>query len=328
MSPVVVSTSALPFDIAPILGDVAYIAPARGDFTRTQLLERVADADALISLLSFAVDRELMDAAPNLRVIANFAVGYDNVDVAYATARGIPVSNTPDVLTEATADFAFALLLAVARRVVEGDAWVRTGTWPGWGPGQLLGADVHGRTLGIIGMGRIGQAVARRARGFDMEVLHVSRPEPPADAHEPAAEPVPAVRRARDLDELFAHADFVSLHCPLTPETHHIIDADALAAMKSSAILVNTARGACVDEVALVRALERGDIHGAGLDVFENEPRVHPGLTSSARVVLAPHAGSATTTARRRMAEICARAVRAVLDGRRPETLINPEVYG
>ena len=323
MSAIVTSSAALPFDITPLLGDVAYRAPASGSMSRGQLLEALGEASALISLLSVRVDQALLAAAPRLRVVANFATGHDNVDVPAATRRQVVVTNTPDVLTEATADFAFALLLAAARRVVEGDRLVRGGAWTGWAPGLLLGADVAGATLGIIGMGRIGQAVARRARGFSMRILYTSRPDRPDDAAGTAA--LGATRVG--MDELLAGADFISLHCPLTPRTRHIIDGPAIAAMKPGAILINTARGACVDEVALAEALAAGRIAGAGLDVFAEEPVVHPALLTCDRVVLAPHAGSATTTARRRMAETCARAVRAVLDGRVPETVVNPEVY-
>lgn len=322
MRPIVVSSAALPFDITPILGDVTYVAPARGELGRAELMDVIAGAVGLISLLTVAVDEELLAAAPGLRVVANFAVGFDNVSLAAATRRGIAVTNTPDVLTEATADFTFALILGTARRLVEGDRLVRSGGWTGWEPGLMLGADVAGATLGIIGMGRIGRAVARRARGFDMNVIYTSRSRP-GDAAATLAE---LGARAVPLAELLASSDVVSLHCPLTPDTRHVIDATALAAMKNSAILINTARGACVDEDALAQALLRGDIAGAGLDVFTDEPAVHPGLLACERVVLAPHLGSATTTARRRMAEICAHAVRAVLDGRRPPTLINPEV--
>ena len=330
MSLVVVCTSALPprlsAEISEILGGVTYVAPENGDFSRADLLDAVADADGLISLLSFAVDEELLARARKLRVIANFAVGFDNVDVPAATARAIPVTNTPDVLTEATADFTFALMLATARHIVAGDAWMRTGDWPGWGPGQLLGADVHGATLGIVGLGRIGEAVARRARGFDMNILYSTRTvrhDAERLRRDLGAERVDATR----IDDMLCRADFVSLHCPLTAQTRQIIDDAALSTMKSSALLINTARGGCVDEAALVRALERGSIAGAGLDVFAAEPSVHPGLVASDKVVLAPHAGSATYTARRRMAQICATAVRSVFDERRPPTVINPEVY-
>jgi glyoxylate reductase len=317
----VVSSSALPLDVAALLGpEIRYRAPEQGHWDRARLLAEVPGADGLIALLVDPVDAELLAAAPGLRVVANFAVGFDNVEVAAASARGVVVTNTPDVLTDATADFAFALLLAAARRVVEGDALVRSGRWTGWAPGQLLGAEVAGRTLGLIGLGRIGQAVARRARGFDLRVLHTG-PRPVAAAEALGAERVP-------LPALLAESDFVSLHCPLTDETRGLIDAAALAQMKPGAILVNTARGACVDEAALAAALGAGHLGGAGLDVFAAEPLVHPDVLASPRVVLAPHAGSATTTARRRMGEICATAVRAVLEGRRPDTVVNPEVFG
>lgn len=316
--PHVIASSALPLAVGPILGDgVDYDEPAAGRLRRSELLERLPGARGLIALLTDTIDTELLDAGGALEVVANFAVGYDNVDLAAATERGVVVTNTPDVLTEATADFAFALLLAAARRIVEGDALVRGGGWTGWHPKQHLGADVGGATLGIVGLGRIGQAVARRAAGFGMTVLAAARD---------GAAPRDGIARV-PLEELLARSDFVSLHCPLTPETHHVIDAAALAAMKPSAILVNTARGPCVDEDALVAALDRGALAGAGLDVFEDEPAVHPGLLASQRVVLAPHAGSATYTARRRMGEICANAVADVLAGRRPPTVVNPAVY-
>ncbi len=312
------SSAALPYDVEGFLGDAAtYRAPAFGRMQRDELLAAIGEADALISLLRDRIDDELLDAGPQLKVVANCAVGYDNVDLQAAVRRGIPVTNTPGVLTDATADFAFALLLAAARRVVEGDAMVRSGTWTGWEPGQLLGAPVAGATLGIIGMGRIGQAVARRARGFDMAVLYAG-PRPVADAGD---------ARFVDLDELLDQSDFVSLHCPLSPQTTHVIDAAALARMKPTAIVINTARGPCIDEAALAGALAAGQIGGAGLDVFEREPEVTEALRVSGRAVLAPHAGSATTTTRARMAEICAQAVRDVLAGRRPETVINPEIY-
>ena len=312
----VVSSAALPVDVRPILGEgIDLDAPCQGDFSRDQLVARLADADALISLLRVQVDAELLAAAPKLRIVANFAVGYDNVDLAAATERGIVVTNTPDVLTGATADFTFAILLAAARRIVEGDALARSGTWTGWAPGQLLGADVSGRTLGLIGMGRIGRAVTRRAQGFDMQIVYAS----------PRPVDIPGARHI-GLPELFAASDFVTLHCPLTPETERMINRSALCAMKTTAFLINTARGGCVDEAALVRALQARDIAGAALDVFESEPKIHSGLVASPRVVLAPHAGSATTTARTRMAEICATNVALRLTGRAPRTPVNPEV--
>lgn len=318
----VVSSAALPVDIRPELepglGKIDYVEPRAGRMDRDELLSALADADALISILRDPIDEELLAAAPRLQVVANVAVGYDNVDVDAATRRGVVVTNTPDVLTEATADLAFALLLAAARRLGEGERLVRGGAWTGWEPGQLLGQDVAGRTLGLVGFGRIARAVAARARGFSMPIVYAARREA-AGAAEMGARRAP-------LAELLSEVDFLSLHCPLTPETRHIIGADALARMKSTAILVNTARGPCVDEEALAGALQRGEIAGAGLDVFEDEPRIHPELAQSERAFLAPHVGSATTTARRRMAELAARAARDVLAGRVPDTAVNPEV--
>lgn len=286
---------------------------------RADLLRSARGAVALVTLLTDQVDDELLDAAgPDLRVVANYAVGYDNVDVAACSRRGVAVSNTPDVLTEATADHAFALLLAVARRVREGHALVASGAWTGWQPLQLLGQDVAGRTLGVLGMGRIGSAVARRARGFGMRVLYHNRNRDPELEAELQASFVP-------LDELFERSDALSLHTPLTPETRHLLDAEALGRMRTSAILVNTARGAVVDEAALTEALASGGLWGAGLDVFEHEPRVSERLRSLPNVVLAPHTGSATSSARTGMAALCAEAIVGVVAGSRPANLINPE---
>jgi len=276
---------------------------------RAELLSAVVGTSALVSLLSDRIDAELLDAAgPQLRVVANFAVGYDNIDVAECRRRGIVVANTPDVLTDATADHAFALLLAVARRLREGDALVRSGTWTGWEPTQLLGQQVAGSVLGIVGMGRIGTAVAARGRAFGMQVLYHNRRPAPASEQATGS-------RLVSLEELLSTSDFVSLHCPLAPETHHLIDAASLALMKPSAVLVNTARGALVDEAALVTALTTGALWGAGLDVFEHEPRVTAGLSELSNVVLAPHTGSATGAAREGMARLCADAVVTVLLG-------------
>jgi glyoxylate reductase len=317
----VVSSAALPIEPgAYVPAGAAYRAPAEGSLARERLLAEIAEADALIALLDVAVDSELLAAAPRLRVVANFAVGHDNVDLAACTARGILVTNTPDVLTEATADFTLALLLAAARRIIECDRLARSGTWQGWAPGLLLGRELGGSTLGIVGLGRIGQAVARRARGFGMTVVY-------AGPREVAAAAELGARRV-ELDELLATSDVVSLSCPLTPATRHLIDRAALARMRSDAILINTARGAIVDEAALADALLEGRIGGAGLDVFEDEPRIHPGLAATPRTVLAPHAGSATVAARRRMAELCFEAVADGLAGRRPRHVVNPEVLG
>lgn len=275
--------------------------------TRQELLELVAGVDAVVCLLSDRIDSEILDAAgPQLRIVANYAVGLDNVDLDACKARGIAVAHTPGVLTDATADMAWALLLAVSRRVVEGDALVRSGKWTGWSPLQLLGASFSGRTFGVVGLGRIGAATARRARGFGMRIVYSGRSRREEAARELDATYVP-------LDTLLQESDVVSLHCPSTPDTRHLIDAPALRRMKPTAYLVNTARGDVVDEQALVEALESGVIAGAGLDVFEREPALTPGLTDLPNVVLAPHLGSATTSTRQEMARMVAESVVAVL---------------
>jgi glyoxylate reductase len=263
------------------------------------LREQVADADALLSMLTDRVDTELLDAAPGLRAIANYAVGSDNIDLEAARARGIPVGVTPGVLTDATADIAFALILAIARRLPEGEAAVRAGEWLTWGPDWLLGRDVHGATLGIVGQGRIGAAVARRADGFGMTVVHHSR-----------SSGIP-------LDELLARADFVSLHVPLTQETRHLIDAAALERMRPTAYLVNTARGGIVDQDALAAALHAGSIAGAALDVTEPEPLPpdHP-LLDAPNLIVLPHLGSATHATREAMAGLAVDNLLAALDGK------------
>jgi glyoxylate reductase len=309
--PRVVISSELPVDPAAYLPGCELVAGLTPD--------HLADADGLVCLLRDRVDAALLDRAPRLRVVANVAVGYDNIDVAAATARGVCVANTPDVLTDATADLAFALALAAARRLGEGERLVRSGAWRGWELGQLLGVDVGGKTLGIVGLGRIGLAMARRGRGFGMDILY-AQPRPSAGAVEVGARHV-------TTDELFARADVISLHCPLTPATRNLIDARALARMKPTAVVVNTARGACVDEPALAAALAAGQIFAAGLDVFADEPRVDPGLLAQERAVLAPHVGSATTSARTRMAELALGAARAVLGGEQPPNLVNPDVW-
>ena len=269
-----------------------------------QLRVHAASADALLTLLTDRVDAELIAACPDLRAVANYAVGYDNIDLDAARARNIPVGNTPDVLTYATADLTFALLLAAARRLPEAAAVVSAGDWLTWEPGRYLGADVHGATLGIVGLGRIGQAVARRAEGFDMQVLASRRDDP------------------RSFDELLERSDFVSLHCPLTPQTHHLIDADALRRMRPSAILINTARGPLVDPVALRQALIDGTIAGAALDVTDPEPLpVDDPLNGAPNLLVVPHIGSATHTARERMAELAVDNLLAALAG---EPMPNP----
>jgi glyoxylate reductase len=278
--------------------------------TRAEFLSRAREADALLPQLTERVDEELFQAAPRLRAVANYAVGFDNVDIAAANAHGIPVGNTPGVLTEATADLAWALMLSAARRLPESEDEVRKGEW-GWEPDFLLGEDVHGAMLGIVGMGRIGSAVARRAPGFGMQVIHASR----------GGDGV-------SLDELLARADFVSLHVPLTPETRGMIGEPQLRRMKDSAILVNTARGPLVDTDALVRALREGWIAGAGLDVTDPEPlpRDHP-LLSCPGLTIAPHIGSATHSTRAAMADLAVDNLLAALRGERMPHCVNPEVY-
>jgi glyoxylate reductase len=274
-----------------------------------ELRARVAGKDALVCLLTDAIDRSVIDAAPTLKAIANVAVGYNNIDVAYARSRGIVVTNTPDVLTESVADFTWALILAVARRLSEGERLVRRGEWKGWALDLLLGTELRGKQLGLIGVGRIGRAVAARAGAFGMRVAYTTRRE----IDFPDAEAMP-------LDRLLLTSDIVSLHVPLTPETRHLIDKRALARMKRSAYLINTARGPVVDEAALAWALQHHLLAGAALDVYENEPEVHPDLLSLENVLLVPHLASGTTETRTAMADLAADNVLAVLDGRPPLT--------
>jgi glyoxylate reductase len=277
-------------------------------------MKRVAGAAALVADPTVAVDADLLDAAgPDLRVVANFAVGYDNIDVEACRARGVIVTNTPDVLTNATAELAVALMLAAARRLGEGERLVRAGRWRGWEPGQLLGRELGGATVGIVGLGRIGTRVAELLRGFDVDLLYAARSRRPEAEERLGAHHLP-------LDQLLERSDFVTLHVPLSPETHHLIDGRALELMKPGAILVNTARGGLVDSAALARALAEGRLAGAGLDVYEREPQVPPELLELERVILAPHIGSATAQARDGMARLVAENVIAVLEGHEPLT--------
>ncbi len=292
---------------------------------REKLLETLAAESytALLTTLSERVDAELLDAAgDDLKIVANFAVGYNNVDVPACTARGVAVSNTPGVLSEATADQAMMLMLAVARRVLEGHALAASGEWAGWAPLQLLGQDLGGKTLGIVGMGRIGREVAKRAQAFNMTVRYHNR------SRDSEAEKRLGVQFESDLYALLAASDIVTLHCPLTDETRHLINKKAFETMKPNAILVNTARGEIVNEQALVEALTAGRIWGAGLDVFEFEPRVTDALKGLPNVVLAPHLGSATQNTRNAMATLCAEAVVSVLKGERVPHILNSEVVG
>lgn len=287
---------------------------------RSEVLNHVAGKDALISLLTEKVDAELLDAAgPNLQIVANVAVGFDNIDVPACTARRVAVTNTPGVLDETTADFAWTLLMAVARRLIEGDRLARSGAWTKWNLDQLCGADVWGKTLGIIGFGRIGRAVARRAAGFRMRIIYNSTTRAPAKIeNELKAE-------FMSQDAVFEQADFLTLHVPLNAATRGLVGPAELARMKRSAFLVNTTRGPVVQEAALIDALDRGLLAGAALDVFEHEPLIPDGLRRD-NVVLAPHLGSASIETRTRMALIAAENAIAFFQGKRPPTILNPEV--
>ena len=285
--------------------------------TREEMLEAASQADALAVTLTDRVDADVLDRAPRLKVVAVYAVGYDNVDVAAATRRGIVVTNTPDVLTETTADLTWALILAVTRRILEADRLVREGRWEGWAPTQLLGADVFGKTLGIIGMGRIGCAVARRAGGFGMTVLYHTR--------HPLRHEEEVVLHAKSLPlrQVLQSADIVTIHTPLIDSTRGLIGKAELAMMRRSSYLINTARGAVVDEAALAEALEQGRLAGAGLDVYQHEPHVHPRLRALPNTVLLPHIGSATTETRVKMGLIVADNITAVLEGREAPHRVN-----
>ena len=289
--------------------------------TPEELRARVRGKQGVVAQLTDRFSAEVIDSLEGVKVIANVAVGFDNLDVPAATRKGILVTNTPDVLTETTADFAFALLLAAARRVVEAHAFVHAGQWRKWAIDLLVGQDVHHRTLGLFGMGRIGQAVARRGRGFSMRILyHDAVRAPEALERELQLEFVPA-------EQLLRESDFVSLHVPLLESTRKLIGEPQLRLMKKTAILVNTARGPVVDEAAVAKALSEGWIAGAGLDVFEREPQVNPELLKLTNVVLAPHIASASVDTRREMSMLAARNVVAALEGRRPFTLLNPELW-
>ncbi|HNQ43481.1 MAG TPA: D-glycerate dehydrogenase [Candidatus Cloacimonadota bacterium] len=284
--------------------------------TKKELLAGVKDADALLCLLTDSIDADVIDAGPSLKVISNYAVGYNNIDVAYATGRGIKVCNTPGVLTETTADLTWALILAAARRIPESDTFTRAGNFRGWEPMLMLGQDVFGKTLGILGMGRIGQAVSRRAVGFGMKISYYSPETDPSALHFEA--------QKVDFDTLLQSSDVLSLHAPLTPETRHIIGKAELQKMKSSAILINTARGPLVDEIALIDALREGQIFAAGLDVYEQEPDFPMAMLELKNLVLLPHIGSASIETRTKMAILAAQNAIAVIRGEQPPALVNP----
>ena len=293
--------------------------PTKNEIIAGLLGEDSQPVDGLVCLLTDAIDDEILSANSNLKVVANFAVGFNNIDVDAATNRDILVTNTPGVLTDTTADMAWALLFDVARRVAEGDRYVRTGEWKGWGPLQFLGTDITGATLGLIGMGRIGKAVAKRAAAFDMNVLYWNRTR--MDERE---EKQMGVRYA-ELDDVLSQSDFVSIHVALNQQTRHLIDAERLSRMKPTAYLINTSRGALIDERALVLALQQKKIAGAGLDVYENEPSLENGLSELENAVLVPHLGSATLATRTKMGNMAVENCLAACRGELPPNLVNPE---
>ncbi len=322
MKPKVFVTRPLPTPALNLLGDRCDLRshPQDTSLTTAQLAEACKEVEGVV-VCGARVDEEVLRRATRLRVVSNVGVGFDNVDVAACTRRRIPVTNTAGALEETTADLAFTLLMAVARRVVEGDRYVRDGRWQQWEWGLLWGADVYQKTLGLYGFGHIGQAMARRGRGFNMRILYHARHR--------VAEVVEQELGAQyvDRETLLRESDFLSLHVPLTAETHQLIKAEELSLMKPSAFLINTARGAVVDEEALVRSLGAKEIAGAGLDVFAREPEVHPALLSMSNVVLMPHVGSGTAETRLKMAMLATENLLAALDGRRPPNVVNPEVY-
>jgi lactate dehydrogenase-like 2-hydroxyacid dehydrogenase len=284
-----------------------------------ELARRVADKDGVMCCLTDRVDAALLAAGPRLKVVANIAVGYNNIDLAACSARGVLATNTPGVLDDSTADLAWALMLATARRITEVESYIRGGEWTGWRLKQWLGVDVHHATLGIIGMGRIGQAIARRAAGFDMKVIYSNRKRVAPEIEQRLN------AEYASKDDLLARADFVVLQMPYSAETHHLIGAAQLKMMKPTAILINSTRGGVVDDAALIEALKHGTLRGAGLDVFENEPKLNPEFLTLKNVVLAPHIGSSTQATRRAMAMTAAKNLVAALSGGTPPNLLNPQ---
>jgi len=297
------------------------VSPDDRPLSKAEVMERLREVDGAMTMLTDTIDREVLTACPGLKITSNVAVGFNNIDAGAATELGVMVTNTPGVLTDTTADFAWALLMAAARRVVEGDKFTRAGKWKAWSPTMFLGRDVHGKTLGILGLGRIGQAVARRAAGFNMKVIF-NNPRAVSDGivQQLGAQQV-------SFEELLRTSDFISLHVPLSAATTHMLDARAFAMMKPTCIVVNTARGPVIDERALVEALKNKKIAGAGLDVFENEPQVEPDLLHMDNVVLAPHIGSGSYETRLKMCMMAAANLLAWLRGQHPPNLVNPEVW-
>jgi glyoxylate reductase len=319
--PGILISRALPDDAIARCRSRADVDLHAGDkpLTKTELIARLKGRQGLVCLITDTIDGAVLESCPDLKVVSNVAVGFNNIDVAAATKRGVVVTNTPDVLTETTADFAWTLLMATARRLTEADRYVREGKFTQWEYMVLLGGDIFGKTLGIIGFGRIGRAMARRALGFNMRVLY--QDAVPADAD--TERELRATRT--DTATLLREADFVSVHTPLLPETRHLINAQSLRTMKKTAYLINASRGPVVDEAALVQALTEGWIAGAGLDVFEEEPKVHPGLLALPNAVLAPHIASASSDTRIKMATLAVDNCLAVLEGQTPPTPVNPE---
>ena len=319
MKPKILVTREIFDEVLDFLGQHLDVESNQSDIALTpeQLRERLADKDGVMCALTDRIDAALVNGCPRLKAVCNVAVGYNNVDVAACTSRGIAVTNTPGVLDETTADLVWALMLATARRLTEAEAYLRHGEWTGWYLKQLLGVDVHHATLGIIGMGRIGQVIARRASGFEMQVVYHNRSPLPAHTEERLR------ARYASMDDLLARADFVVLQVPYSPATHHLIGATELAKMKPTAILINAARGGIVDDAALIDALKRGTIAAAGLDVFENEPKLDPGFLALKNVVLAPHIGSSTRVTRLAMAMTAARNLVAAMTGTLPPNLVN-----
>ncbi|HMD44363.1 MAG TPA: D-glycerate dehydrogenase [Candidatus Acidoferrum sp.] len=319
--PRVFSTHALFPDARKILDgacDVEYWTDSERP-PRDEFLRRIKAKEGLVCLLTEKINEELLRAAPKLRIASNVAVGFDNIDVEACTKRGVVATNTPGVLDETTADFAWTLLMAVARRIAEGEQLARSGNWKGWNLDQLCGADVWGKTLGVVGFGRIGRAVARRATGFQMKVIYTDAVRAPEDVEKSVN------AEFRDMNSLLAESDFISLHVPLLPDTRGLFDGPKFYRMKPTAFLINTSRGPVVDEAALVAALENKKIAGAALDVYENEPFIHPGL-KRANVVLAPHLASASTETRTKMAVMAANNIVALFKGQMPPNMLNPTV--
>ena len=323
MRPVVFVTRRIPEPGLDLLRTACDVVVNEEDrvLSKAEIIDGVKGKDALLCLLTDEIDAEVLDSNPGLKVVANYAVGYNNIDVEAATRRKIPVTNTPGVLTETTADFAWALLMSAARRVVESDRFTRAGLFKGWAPMLFLGCDVYAKTLGIVGFGRIGEAVSRRALGFSMEVLYYDdRRRDPDEEERLGVSYVP-------FAELLRRSDFISIHVPLLDSTRHMFGEAEFRAMKKTAILINTSRGPVVDERALVAALKARQIAGAGLDVYEDEPRLGPGLAELDNVVLAPHIASATVETRTRMAVMAAENVLAAIRGEVPPNIVNREVF-